>query len=256
LPSASFSNDAGGSNEYRIGLGDKLSISVWENPNLSVTTLVRPDGRISYFLVDDLSVEGRTALEVKAVLTEKLRPFVSDPEVTVIVVEIDSIDLYVLGEVVNPGRYSLRKHVSLLHLLSLAGGVKKSADLDEAFVLRGNQKLNIDFRRLLHENDITHNITLQGYDLLYFPDNLDKGITVMGEINTPGTIPYREGMSLIEVIMQSGGLNKHANASKIKVVRGDKIITVDFKTILKSGDMASNIRMLPNDVVIVPESFL
>jgi polysaccharide export outer membrane protein len=245
----------GNSDDYRIGVGDKLSISVWDVPELSASVVVRPDGKISFFHVGDVRVEGHTPLEVKKKLSQALKSFVADPDVTVIVAEIDSQDLFIVGEVAKPGRYNLRKRISLMHLLALAGGVLPTADLQGAFVLRDDQRLDVDFMQLLHKSDMKQNKVLRGYDLVYIPNNLEKGITVMGEINRPGIIPYRQGLTLSNVITLSGGTNEFANLSKVMIIKNDILETIDFRKMLEDGDLSSNISISPKDIVIVPRSF-
>lgn len=253
-PHICISGDQEEKNDYRIGIGDRIFISDWRNENLSANVTVRPDGKISFFLIDDILVLGLTPMDLKDILTAKLKQFVSDTDVTVIVEKINSMDIYVLGEVKKPGIYNLNKKISLLHLLSLAGGVDKTADIEAAFLLRDGKKINIDFHKLLYEGDLTQNMTLEAYDLLYFPDNSNKNITVYGEINRPGKIPYKKGLSILDAIVLSGGMNKYANSSKIKIIRGDKTIMVNFQEILDDKKMSANIDMLPDDIVIVSKS--
>jgi polysaccharide export outer membrane protein len=253
-PHLCMSGDQEEKNDYRIGIGDRIFISDWRNENLSANVTVRPDGKISFFLVGDIMVLGLTPMELKDLLTEKLEQFVSDTDVTVIIEKINSMDIYVLGEVKKPGIYNLNKRISLLHLLSLAGGIDKTVDIESAFLLRDGKKINIDFHKLLYEGDLTQNMTLEAYDLLYFPDNSNKNITVYGEINRPGKIPYRKDLSIMDAIVLSGGMNKYANLSKIKIIRGDKTIMVNFQEILDNDKMTANIKMRPDDIVIVPKS--
>ena len=101
-------------NDYRIGIGDRIFISDWRNENLSANVTVRPDGKISFFLVGDVTAKGLTPIELKDILTSKLKQFVSDTDVTVIINSINSMDIYVLGAVQKPGMYNLNKRISLL----------------------------------------------------------------------------------------------------------------------------------------------
>jgi polysaccharide export outer membrane protein len=241
-------------NDYRIGIGDRIFISDWRNENLSANVTVRPDGKISFFLVGDIMAMGLTPIELKDILTAKLKQYVSDTDVTVIINSINSMDIYVLGAVQKPGMYNLNKRVSVLHLLSLAGGMDRTADIEEAFLLRDGKKINIDFHKLLEEGDLAQNMTVEPYDLLYFPDNSNRNITIYGEINRPGQIPYRTGLSIMDAIVLSGGMSKYANPSKIKIIRGDKTIMVNFREIVDKDKMSANIKLNPDDIVIVPKS--
>jgi polysaccharide export outer membrane protein len=253
-PHPCISKDQVENNDYRIGIGDRIFISDWRNENLSANVTVRPDGKISFFLVGDIMVLDLTPMELKDILTAKLKKFVTNIDVTVIVDRINSMDVYVLGAVQKPGMYNLNKQISLLHLLSMAGGMDKTADIEGGFLMRDDKKIHIDFHKLLYEGNLTQNIPLEAYDLIYIPDNSNKNITVYGEINRPGQIPYRTDLTIMDIIVLSGGMNKYANPSKIKIIRGDNTIMVNFQKILDKGKMSANITMKPDDIVIVPKS--
>ncbi len=107
---------------YGIGIGDVLEISVWKNPDLSVTVPVRPDGRISVPLLGDVQAAGMTPLALKQALTQGLKEYVTAPGVSVMVKEIHSRRIFVTGEVVHPGAYDLQPNTKLMQALALAGG--------------------------------------------------------------------------------------------------------------------------------------
>lgn len=246
--------NAADDSDYRIRVGDQLSISVWKNPELSTTLIVRPDGKISFPLVDDIEAAGRTAKELKKDLASGLGKFIGNPDVAVIVVQIRNIELYVLGEIARPGRYEFRESVSLLHLLALAGGTTERADLNNAFVLRANEKLDVDFKALLESGKMSENIAVEDYDLVYVPRLEEEYVTVLGEINKPSAIPYRTGLRLADTLVMAGGVNEYADLARVKVIRGDKKIIANIDRIIKGGDAVDNIRMEPGDIVVVGES--
>ena len=127
----------GGAESYRIGPEDLLRISVWKNDAMSSpAVLVRPDGMISLPLVNDVKATGLTALELRDVLTEKLKEFVPNPEVSVIVSEIRSLKVSVMGEVIRPGRFDLRSWVTVVDALALAGGFTQYASRSSIAILR------------------------------------------------------------------------------------------------------------------------
>jgi len=107
-------NDTNASHDYKIGAEDILHISVWENEYLNREVFVRPDGKISFPLVDDIEVNGLTAIEVKKIITKKLTDFISTPEVTVIVNSINNYKVYVMGAVNTPGEFSLKRKTNQL----------------------------------------------------------------------------------------------------------------------------------------------
>jgi polysaccharide export outer membrane protein len=121
---------------YVIGPEDVLDISVWENTQISRTVPVRPDGKISLPLVNDVEAAGLTPMQLREVLTTLLVPYVPIPAVSVIVREVNSVKVTVLGEVRTPGRYNVRSRSTVLDLLAMAGGLTEYAARGRIVVLR------------------------------------------------------------------------------------------------------------------------
>jgi polysaccharide export outer membrane protein len=134
-----------GKAEYVIGAGDVLTIRVWKNPELSVEVPVRPDGKISVPLLDDVQAEGFTALELKEVITRDLSEYVSNPDVTVVVVAV-SKRIYVLGEVRRSGPIPLGGDVRVLDAIAAAGGFSPFADKKRVKVIRRSEDGEVEYR--------------------------------------------------------------------------------------------------------------
>ncbi len=113
--------------EYRIGAEDMLHVAVWENPQLTRDVVVRPDGKISFPLVQDVQAEGLTAAELADLLHQKLLAYVKEPQVSVIVTQVNAPKIFIIGSVARPGSYPLRSDTSVLQALSLAGGFTQFA---------------------------------------------------------------------------------------------------------------------------------
>jgi polysaccharide export outer membrane protein len=158
---------------YRIGPEDGLEISVWKEETLKATTLVRPDGGISFPLAGDLIVAGRTASEVRDELARRISRFVPDPEVTVSVVRVASYRVYVIGRVNKPGDIAVGRPLDVLQALSLAGGMTPFASEDGIRIIRrvdGRQvSLPFDYSRLRSRGDLSQNIVLKSGDVLFVP---------------------------------------------------------------------------------------
>lgn len=113
--------------QYRIGAEDVLRVAVWENPQLTLDVVVRPDGNISFPLVQDVQADGLTAAELADLLHQKLLVYVKEPQVSVIVTQVNSPKIFIIGSVARPGPYPLRSDTSVLQALSLAGGFTQFA---------------------------------------------------------------------------------------------------------------------------------
>jgi polysaccharide export outer membrane protein len=128
---------------YHIGLDDQLMISVWREPELSMNVVVRPDGVITLPLLNDVHVVGLKPIELQQILTEKLKSFVSEPQVTVIVQGIKSRKVFLVGNVSKQGAFNLEGGETALQLLAAAGGVSTFGKADSIYILRTENKKQI-----------------------------------------------------------------------------------------------------------------
>jgi polysaccharide biosynthesis/export protein len=122
--------------EYRLGPGDKLRVEVYREPQLSQSLQIRPDGKITLPLVGDVTANGRSSIELRDALTAALKEYVTNPVVTVIVVEATSAQVFVVGEVTSPGAQVMQGPMSALQALAQAGGLKEFADAGDIRILR------------------------------------------------------------------------------------------------------------------------
>lgn len=165
--------------DYIIGPGDTIQVFVWRNPELSVSVPVRPDGKVSTPLIEDMVAVGKTPSELARDMETKLAEYIRSPQVNVIVTN---------------------------------------------------------------------------------PQSAFSKITVVGQVTNPGAVPYREGMTALDVVLAVGGLAEFAAGNRAKLVRKDaKGKTVEkrvrLEDLLKKGKLKENVEMMPGDVLIVPESF-
>ena len=158
---------------YVIGPTDVLEIQVWREPNLSRTVPVRPDGKITLPLLNDVQAAGLTPLELKSRLEKALARFIANPTVSVSVQEIHSKNIYVMGKVNTPGTFPLRQGLTVLQALSLAGGLAEWADEDNIIIIRtenGKQrKIRFDYSRVASGKDLDKNIQLKPGDTIIVP---------------------------------------------------------------------------------------
>jgi polysaccharide export outer membrane protein len=160
--------------EFIIGTGDVLAINVWKETEVSRVVPVRSDGRISLPLVGELQAAGRTPKQLETEISAKLKDFVSEPEVTVIVQEIKSQKFNVLGMVMKPGSYVLTNPTTILDAIAMAGGFRDFAKQKDIYVLRrgvdGNQaRLPFNYKDVVKGHKSDQNIALQSNDTLVVP---------------------------------------------------------------------------------------
>lgn len=162
--------DASSKDEYRIGIEDVLDIAVWNVAELHRTVPVRPDGKVSIPLVNDVTAAGLTPMELRDLLTTKLSEYVQNPDVSVVVREIRSLKVSVIGEVRTPGRYDLKGPFTVLDALAQAGGFTEFAARKKITVLRGTganlQRLPFNFVAAVSQGE---NLLLQPGDIVVVP---------------------------------------------------------------------------------------
>lgn len=158
---------------YIIGPQDTLDVSVWKEPDLSGNVQVRPDGKVSIPLLNDVQAAGLTAMQLSSQLTAGLKKYVADPRVTVIVTAINSRRVYVLGEVVHAGGFVLLPEMTVLQAISDAGGLTQFAHGKKIYVLRneGGQQVKYPFNysRVLKGENAEQNFPLKSGDTVVVP---------------------------------------------------------------------------------------
>jgi polysaccharide export outer membrane protein len=157
---------------YVIGPEDVLHIAVWKEADLTATLPVRPDGKISLPLLDDVQAAGLTPKQLAVSVTEKLKKYIADPRVTVVVTSINSKRVFLVGEVMHPGATSMLPNMTVLQALSSAG-LSQFANTKRIYVLRtenGKQrKLPVNYRQLVKGERIEQNYLLQPGDTIVVP---------------------------------------------------------------------------------------
>jgi polysaccharide biosynthesis/export protein len=154
---------------YIIGEADLLHVNVYKEPELTQNTIVRPDGMITVGFVNDVKVSGKTPLEVQQELTDTLKPYLVDPQVTVTVVDVRSKVVYVTGAVQRPDAYPLLAPMTVLQLLAKAGGTTIYAERKRIFVLRNQEKIPFPYNDLMKGKKSAKDIQLQPGDTIVVP---------------------------------------------------------------------------------------
>ncbi len=159
--------------EYKIGPQDVLRIDVWKEEQLTRTVPVRPDGKITLPLLNDVQAVGLTPMELAGVISDQLKKYINGPQVTVSVTEINSRRVYVNGEVAKVGAYALLPHMTVLQALSSSGGFTQFARVKNIYVLRtenGKQiKMPFNYKDAISGKNASLNIELQPGDVIVVP---------------------------------------------------------------------------------------
>ncbi len=238
--------------EYHIGPGDVLSISVYDNDDLTTKVRVSTSGTIVMPLIGQIEVK---TLTVNAI-TDKITALLADgylvrPQVNVFVEEFRSKKAVVLGNVRTPGLIELSGPTNFLELISKAGGLDQDAG-DTATIQRavGAEKKSVivvDLLALIQQGDLSQNVEVRDGDTVF----ISKGgmCFITGQVKSPGTYACGEGTTVLKLVALSGGFNGKASKSSVSIVR----IIDNKKTIFKDVDLYTPLKH--NDVVVVPESF-
>ncbi len=159
---------------YVIGAEDVISIYVWKEPDMSKAVPVRPDGMISLPLVGEVKAAGYTPVQLQGVLAEAMKKYVSEPQVTVVVEKVASLNFNIVGEVNHPGYFPLTRRMTVLDAISLAGGFKDFAKTKKIYVLRTSatgtqERLPFNYKDVIAGKNSQENIELQPRDTIVVP---------------------------------------------------------------------------------------
>lgn len=240
--------------DYLVGAGDVLKVTVYDHPDLSSTVRVNNDGTINFPLVGTLQIEGISVAQVGERVAGALADgYIVNPQVAVFVEEFRSRKVIVMGQVKNPGLYELRGPTSLLALISQAGGLNPDAGETVNITRRPDaaagqeQLLKVDLKALTQGGDTANDVAILDGDSVFVTQA--GNVYVTGEVKRPNAYKFERGTSVIKAITMAGGFTELAAQGRVKIIR-------------KSGgaeNLLDNVPMhmlvLPEDVIVVPESF-
>jgi polysaccharide export outer membrane protein len=249
--------------DYRIGPKDLLELTVIGFQDLNRQYRVSEEGKISLPYLGELQVEGMTKSDLEKRLVQLLgEKYLENPQVSVVIVEYQSRRVFLIGAVAKPGPYELMGRLTLLKLISQAGGLTADAG-SEIVVMRqlpdgDKTSLKIPVEDLLLKGDASLDIPLQSDDIISVPLNVMVQIYVTGQVKNAGAFSVRKSNipTLLRAIAQAGGFSERADKGDVIIKRFDESgkeirIKVDVNNIIKGKD--SDVQLLENDVVIVSE---
>lgn len=245
--------------DYVIGEGDLIAISVWGEDDLSLQAKVRPDGKISLPGINDVVASGLTPEGLRNKLTQKLETLVKNPIVSVSLQQSRNSNVFVVGGGVPSRVVGMESRTTLLQLLASLGALD-TADLKEAYVYRKGERVFASFYELFSLGEFEKDIQLEAGDTVYLPVKKEVNVFVVGAVNAPKAIFCREGLTVLDAILEAGSFNKYADENETVVVRkgqdGKKeFIPIKAKDLVNKGDLEQNLALQAGDYIIVKESF-
>jgi polysaccharide export outer membrane protein len=240
--------------DYIVGEGDVLKITVYDHDDLTTTVRVSAEGAITFPLIGQVGVEGLTLSQISKKISKLLADgYIVDPQVNIFIEEFRSKKVFILGEVNKPGLHVLHGTTTFLELISEAGGLTKDAG-DKAIIKRkpnpsGKNEITItiDLRSLLENGDTSQDIPIMDGDSVYIAK---AGVFyVTGEVKKPDAYKFEEGTTIIKAVTIAGGFTDKASKGRVKIIRKNK----GKEEVLENVNMDEPI--LPDDVIVIPESF-
>lgn len=244
---------------YTISAGDKLTVSVVGEPEYQTETTVRPDGKIDVRSLGDVDAVGLTAEQVQDAITNKLKEYIRQPVVTVSLMSMGNSKIFVTGGGVKATVVDASQVHTLLSLLTGLGDTS-AVDMHNATVVRDGVEIKKDFNDLIVGGNIDQDIPLMAGDTVNLPPTAsNRGVYVVGAVNSPKVVVYREGLTILEALLEAGGYSKFASPNDTRVIRQtdgkEQVIKIKGNHLMHDGDMKENIVLHGGDLVIVDESF-
>lgn len=254
--------------DYKIGPGDILSITVWDHPELTIPAgsyrsaeqtgnLVNEDGTIFYPYVGIVQVAGKTTREVRNILAQKLSKVIEKLQIDVRVISYRSKRVYVVGEVKQPGQQEITDiSLTILDAVTKAGGFTTEADHSQVLLTRKGETWRVDLQALYEDGAINQNIRLEPSDIINVPDRALNKVFVLGEVQKPGSyFMTKRRITLAEALADAGYINQvTSNPAWIFVMRGRANEPELFHLNSKSPDalvLADRFPLRPRDIVYV-----
>lgn len=256
-----------GDEEYRLGKGDNITVDFAGRPDMLAKLVIGPDGRITLPLAGDIMLDGLTRAEAAAAIEKALAPYYTNMAVTVTVTLYTANRVVLLGAVDHPGTITFDGTPTLLEALARGGvqaGPNKSGQTPEAnevpdrvAIYRGNDKVIwVELRKLVETGSGMADLRLRRDDVIYVPSEMDRSISVLGEVQHPGPVPLTYNATIASILATAGGFTEHAG-SKPHVQLIDPTTgssrTLSFNDYMNPLKASEN-QLKPGEIIFVPQS--
>jgi polysaccharide export outer membrane protein len=248
--------------QTRIHPGDQLSVQVFGDQSLTQNVMVLSDGTVEYPLIGRVPVGGKTPDQAAAVLAARLRKYVRQPVVSVLIAQLGQPDVLVLGDVKTPGKYQLRSDAKLTDAIAAAGGLVNvnGAFPDARIADSAGNVTTVSLAGLLQRGDTALDVPLSEGAVVYVPGPVQFTVDVAGAVDHPGEVQVNEGDHLSVAIAKAGdSQNAQADLNHIRLIRtaanGTQTSTeVNLYQALNQGDQSADVALQKGDVIYVPQS--
>jgi polysaccharide export outer membrane protein len=240
-------------NEYRLGPGDVVKISVYNNQDLTTETEISQNGKVSFPLIGEVTLGGLTKAQAEKAISQRLDKggFVPKAYVNLLISQYRSRQVSVIGEVNKPGKYSIDKMVSLTDLLAMAGGITPKGSSVISIIKKDENgkaaQYQLDVKNVFTGGDLSKNVRIDSDDIIYVPPL--PVFYIYGEVRQPGSYPLTADMTVRQALSVGGGLTVRGTERGIKVERKGS----DGKPKTYGATLTDKLRA--DDVVYVPESW-
>lgn len=248
-----------------LGPGDTVDIGLYGYQNhLRKNVIVSPDGKISYLQARNVTAKGLTIDELRAALDTRLRDYFRAPRTMIMPREFRSKRFHIMGSVKRSGSYIMNRPITVIEAVAQAEGMRTGlfdhntielADLGRSFIVRGSKRMNVDFKKLFHQGDLSQNILLEPDDYIYIPNSSANEVYLLGAVMRPGAIGITTDATVIRLITVRSGFLKTAYKDKLLIIRGSwvepKTFIFDAAAVLQGK--AKDFLLEPKDVVFVSE---
>ncbi|MGE9292704.1 MAG: polysaccharide biosynthesis/export family protein [Puniceicoccales bacterium] len=249
---------------YELGPGDVVNFAFYGRPELDRNGIrIAPDGTISYLQATNVNISGLTLGEAREKIEERLRKYFRDVRVIVTPEELASKRYTVMGKVMKRGVYTLERPLTLVEAVARAGGTEvglfeqntvELADMERSFIVRGDEKLPVDFQKLFLEGDLAQNVQIEPNDYIYLASNVTNEYYVFGAVGQPGVQSFTPNATIVTALSRRLGFGNKARFDRVIVVRGSlehpEIFDVNVGDILTGKQ--KDFRLKPKDIIYVP----